>query len=181
MPGDQFTGWSNCNTEGPFSLMWRRLHIVHKVCCRLMRGFGRFCQPPYCHLPPQGRLSASEDMGRQKKCLADVDLACWCRFACDERWMDITRSIRLKGGMQMESLKQPTWCQLKPEHFSNVVQRASTKYPENILFTLQTPEGASQIVRTARNQGQIAATDGIEYDTGPRSRSQGYTIGEHGR
>ena len=60
-----------------------------------------------------------------------------CRYVCDERWYNITRSIRLKGGLQLESLKQPTWCQLKPEIFSTVVQRASPKFPENVLFKYQ--------------------------------------------
>ena len=60
-----------------------------------------------------------------------------CRYVCDERWYNITRSIRLKGGLQLENLKQPTWCQLKPEIFSTVVQRASPKFPENVLFTYQ--------------------------------------------
>ncbi len=60
-----------------------------------------------------------------------------CRYVCDERWYNITRSIRLKGGLQLESLKQPTWCQLKPEIFSTVIQRASPKFPENVLFTYQ--------------------------------------------
>lgn len=59
------------------------------------------------------------------------------RYVCDERWYNITRSIRLKGGLQLEKLKQPTWCQLKPEIFSTVVQRASPKFPENVLFTYQ--------------------------------------------
>ena len=61
-----------------------------------------------------------------------------CRYVCDERWYNITRSIRLKGAMGLaaqEALKQPTWCRLPPESFATLVQRASPKFPENILFT----------------------------------------------
>lgn len=35
----------------------------------------------------------------------------------------------------MESLKQPTWCTLTPSQFLNVIQQASPKFPENILFS----------------------------------------------
>ena len=54
----------------------------------------------------------------------------------------------------MESLKQPTWCQLKPEIFSTVVQRASPKFPENVLFTYQSKSA---------NQAEVAAAHDIEH------------------
>ena len=61
-----------------------------------------------------------------------------CRAVCDERWHNITRSIRLRGAIPMatqEALKQPTWCTLPPDKFEAVVARAPSKLPENILFT----------------------------------------------
>ena len=58
-----------------------------------------------------------------------------CRYVCDERWYNITRSMRLKGGLQLESVKQPTWCTLTPSQFLTVIQQASSKFPENILFS----------------------------------------------
>lgn len=67
-----------------------------------------------------------------------IRVAMSCRYVCDERWYNITRSIRLKGAMGMaaqEALKQPTWCRLPPESFETLLQRASPKFPENILFT----------------------------------------------
>ena len=60
------------------------------------------------------------------------------RAVCDERWHNITRSIRLRGAIPMatqEALKQPTWCTLPPDKFEVVVARAPSKLPENILFT----------------------------------------------
>ena len=39
------------------------------------------------------------------------------------------------GLAAQEALKQPTWCRLPPESFATLVQRASPKFPENILFT----------------------------------------------
>ena len=57
---------------------------------------------------------------------------------CDERWHNITRSIRLRGAIPMatqEALKQPTWCTLPPDKFAVVVECAPPKLPENILFT----------------------------------------------
>lgn len=56
---------------------------------------------------------------------------------CDERWHNITRSIRLRGAMALaaqEALRQPTWCTLPPDKFAPLVERASRAYPENILF-----------------------------------------------
>lgn len=90
-----------------------------------------------------------------------------CRYVCDERWYNITRSIRLKGGLQLESLKQPTWCQLKPEIFSTVVQRASPKFPENVLFTYQSKsaneaKAASSDVNDARFDGQLEEVPLVE-------------------
>ena len=35
----------------------------------------------------------------------------------------------------MDSLKQPTWCTLAPNQFLTVIQQASPKFPENILFS----------------------------------------------
>lgn len=60
-----------------------------------------------------------------------------CRHVCDERWHNITRSIRLRGAMALaaqEALRQPTWCTLPPDKFAPLVERASRAYPENILF-----------------------------------------------
>ena len=62
----------------------------------------------------------------------------WCRHVCDERWYNITRSIRLRGAIPMatqEALKQPTWCTLPPDKFEVVVERAPPRLPENVLFT----------------------------------------------
>ena len=63
---------------------------------------------------------------------------------CDERWHNITRSIRLRGAIPMatqEALKQPTWCTLPPDKFEVVVERAPPKLPENILFTYKVAPG----------------------------------------
>ena len=63
---------------------------------------------------------------------------------CDERWHNITRSIRLRGAIPMatqEALKQPTWCTLPPDKFEGVVERAPPKLPENILFTYKVAPG----------------------------------------
>lgn len=81
-----------------------------------------------------------------------IEARYWCRFACDERWMNITRSIRLKGGSQHENIKQPTWCQLEPEDFGRIVHRASTKYPENVMFARQTVQGASDAMQKAQRE-----------------------------
>jgi hypothetical protein len=59
------------------------------------------------------------------------------RHVCDERWHNITRSIRLRGAMALaaqEALRQPTWCTLPPDKFAPLVERASRAFPENILF-----------------------------------------------
>jgi hypothetical protein len=88
-----------------------------------------------------------------------------CRYVCDERWYNITRSIRLKGGLQLESLKQPTWCQLKPEIFSTVVQRASPKFPENVLFTYQKKaanEVSSDVVDDATFDGHLEELSAVD-------------------
>jgi hypothetical protein len=62
---------------------------------------------------------------------------CARRHVCDERWHNITRSIRLRGAMALaaqEALRQPTWCTLPADKFSVLAERASHAAPENILF-----------------------------------------------
>ena len=67
---------------------------------------------------------------------------------CDERWTNITRSIMRRGAMGLSTppaLKQPTWCTLPPDKFSQVAGRVTPPYPENILFTFRgalPPDGA---------------------------------------
>lgn len=59
-----------------------------------------------------------------------------CRYVCDERWYNLTRSIRLRGlGFAgQDNLRQPTWCTLPPDKFRAFAARASQKAPENILL-----------------------------------------------
>lgn len=67
--------------------------------------------------------------------------ACCCRYVCDERWYNLTRSIRLRGlGFAgQESLRQPTWCTLPPDKFHALSARASQQQrPENILLIYKT-------------------------------------------
>jgi hypothetical protein len=49
--------------------------------------------------------------------------------ACDERWHDITSSVRTRGSYlwstdAQEALQQPTWCRLNPDSFQAVAERA---------------------------------------------------------
>ena len=60
-----------------------------------------------------------------------------CRYVCDERWYNLTRSIRLRGlGFAgQDSLRQPTWCTLPPDKFHALSARTSQQQrPENILL-----------------------------------------------
>jgi hypothetical protein len=58
---------------------------------------------------------------------------------CDERWHNITGKFRMRKGLGVSAdlFKQPTWCRLAPTNFPALVQRASPKFPENILFTFR--------------------------------------------
>lgn len=61
---------------------------------------------------------------------------------CDERWQNITRSIKLQTAVGLpppETLQQPTWCQLQPLRFANVAQRVPRGKAENILLTRKPP------------------------------------------
>ena len=81
-----------------------------------------------------------------------------CRYVCDERWYNITRSIRLKGAMGLaaqDTLKQPTWCRLHPENFAALVQRASAKFPENLLFTYKAAETVNVTQPSATGLSQL--------------------------
>ncbi len=54
------------------------------------------------------------------------------RFVCDERWYNITKSIRLRGAIGLaaqEALKQPTWCRLHPETFPLLATHARPDAP----------------------------------------------------
>ena len=61
---------------------------------------------------------------------------------CDERWANVTRSIRLRGAMALaaqEALRQPTWCTLPPDKHAALLARkappaAAAAAPENVLF-----------------------------------------------
>ncbi|CAL8471301.1 g10843 [Coccomyxa elongata] len=79
---------------------------------------------------------------------------------CDERWHNITRSIRLRGAMALaaqEALRQPTWCTLPPDKFAPLVERASRTYPENILFVYKAPTATTTIrIGTAPAPGPAA-------------------------
>ncbi|GAB4818501.1 hypothetical protein N2152v2_005547 [Parachlorella kessleri] len=58
-------------------------------------------------------------------------------YVCDERWYSVTYGVRRRGGMKPEdlsALKQPTWCRLLPEQFGLLLERASSTYPETLLF-----------------------------------------------
>ena len=88
---------------------------------------------------------------------------------CDERWYNITRSIRLKGAMGLaaqEALKQPTWCKLFPESFATLVQRASPKFPELILFAY-----VGTNVTDGDDQAQAGAPSRIELPGWRRSEA----------
>lgn len=64
-----------------------------------------------------------------------------CRYVCDERWYNLTRSIRLRGlGFAgQDTLRQPTWCTLPPDKFHALSGRASQQQgPENILLIYKT-------------------------------------------
>lgn len=64
-----------------------------------------------------------------------------CRYVCDERWYNLTRSIRLRGlGFAgQDSLRQPTWCTLPPDKFHALSARTSQQQrPENILLIYKT-------------------------------------------
>ena len=67
---------------------------------------------------------------------------CACRHVCDERWANITRSIKLQAAVGLpppETLRQPTWCHLQPQRFANVAQRVPHSKAENILLTHRAP------------------------------------------
>ncbi|KAL3159283.1 hypothetical protein ABBQ32_011245 [Trebouxia sp. C0010 RCD-2024] len=62
-------------------------------------------------------------------------------YVCDERWYNLTRSIRLRGlGFAgQDSLRQPTWCTLPPDKFHALSARTSQQQrPENILLIYKT-------------------------------------------
>ena len=83
---------------------------------------------------------------------------------CDERWHNITRSIRLRGAIPMatqEALKQPTWCTLPPDKFEIMVERAPPKLPENILFTYKVLPSHPNAHRSHRRQKCMRACDGM--------------------
>ncbi len=83
---------------------------------------------------------------------------------CDERWHNITRSIRLRGAIPMatqEALKQPTWCTLPPDKFEVVVERAPPKLPENILFTYKVLLGRPFALPVHKHRDCIRGCDGM--------------------
>lgn len=58
-------------------------------------------------------------------------------FICDERWYSVTYGVRRRGGINPEevtALKQPTWCRLQLDIFGLLLERASSTYPETLLF-----------------------------------------------
>ena len=74
-----------------------------------------------------------------------------CRYVCDERWYNLTRSIRLRGlGFAgQDSLRQPTWCTLPPDKFHALSARTSQQQrPENILL----------IYKAAAKPGRVQST-----------------------
>ena len=114
-----------------------------------------------------------------------------CRRVCDERWQNITRSIRSRGALGLMTppdIKQPTWCQLPPDKFALVAGRVSDPYPENILFTfrggllssntLSPPEaegGAGDASGQApmRESGHLATTQALNASSRQESRAEG--------
>jgi hypothetical protein len=53
---------------------------------------------------------------------------------------------RRRGGIRPEdlaALRQPTWCRLLPQHFSLLLDRASSQYPETLLFVNRAAGGAN--------------------------------------
>ena len=76
-----------------------------------------------------------------------------CRYVCDERWYNLTRSIRLRGlGFAgQDNLRQPTWCTLPPDKFRAFASRASQKAPENILLIYKAASKPAQKVAELSN------------------------------
>eukprot|EP00884_Botryococcus_braunii_P017341 jgi/Botrbrau1/4290/Bobra.0390s0030.1 len=70
------------------------------------------------------------------------------RSVCDERWHNITGKFRMRRGLGVSAdlFKQPTWCRLAPASFLPLIQRASPKFPENILFTYRDVPAATTTV-----------------------------------
>ena len=77
-----------------------------------------------------------------------------CRYVCDERWYNLTRSIRLRGlGFAgQDSLRQPTWCTLPPDKFHALSARTSQQQrPENILLIYKAAAKVQAITAVSRD------------------------------
>ena len=98
-------------------------------------------QFPFCPLTWKGMSAVKAIIHVMNSC---HELVLWpqfhqwiCRYVCDERWYNLTRSIRLRGlGFAgQDSLRQPTWCTLPPDKFHALSARTSQQQrPENILL-----------------------------------------------
>ena len=93
------------------------------------------------HVRCQKLTNLSQATVSLRNSCACCDKGCMCRYVCDERWYNLTRSIRLRGlGFAgQDSLRQPTWCTLPPDKFHALSARASQQQrPENILLIYKT-------------------------------------------
>lgn len=124
-----------------------------------------FCQrimcPPLCH----------------GLCSVGLHQLCACRHVCDERWDNVTRSIKLQAAVGLprpETLKQPTWCHLKPHRIASIVQRVPRDRPENVLLLFM---GTHAAEHPQEASGQLLSQQMTEVYRGHIVLSTGEKIG----
>ncbi|KAL6771149.1 hypothetical protein ACKKBF_B34135 [Auxenochlorella protothecoides x Auxenochlorella symbiontica] len=82
-------------------------------------------------------------------------------YVCDERWYAATYGVRRRGGVtpeELAALRQPTWCRLHVEDWGALLERASPRSPETLLFVNREAGAARR--RMGGGAGDAAARAG---------------------